>query len=373
MHFSSTFYSQPVLLVSLILSSFATPTPARSIAHHAQALSIRDKPNLPLPVEVIYEFPPGTWLENIAVRPNGQILTTVLTAPEIYQVDPCKERAPILVHSFPETSVFGIVELDPDVFYVSTGNISFSPYDGQLSTVPDTFAVWKLDLRSYSVQYGKPAQVSKIVTFPEARLLNGIAVLDHEKGLLVIADSLFGLIWELDVHTGEIRAFLDDPLTKGSPNATFPIGANGIEVRNGEVYFTNTEQGIIARFPIKFEETPDPPTAVVVVKGITGADDFTIGPNGAFFAAGITSSALTYAPASGGDAEILAKITANPTSVAFGRRPEDAQSVYLSSAGGTPLEFVSTSPPRGRILKVDVKAFVSGGYGNQTAATGKTI
>jgi hypothetical protein len=356
MHFSSALSSQPVCAIALLLCTI-TPTPALSSANHAPALSVRDHPNLPLPVEVIHEFPPGTWLENIAVRRNGQILTTVTTAPEIYQVDPCKQRDPILLYSFPATSATGLAELQPDVFYVATGNTSSS--GGQLSTVPGSFAVWKVDLRSFSVRHGKPAQVSKVATIPDARGLNGVAVLDHRKGLLLMADSLRGLIWRLNVHTGEVKIFTDDPLTKAPPSSQLPIGINGIKVRNGAVYFTNTDRGIIARLNIKNDGTPEGP-AVVVVKGIATVDDFVIGPNGAFFPALILSGALSYAPATGGDAEIIANMTANPTAVAFGRRPEDAQSVYLSSAGGPLALFASKSPPRGKILKVDVTAFLNG-------------
>ena len=68
--------------------------------------------------------------------------------------------------------------------------------------------------------------------------------------------------------------------------------------------------------------------------------------------------ALAYAPAPGGDVKNIANITANPTAVAFGRTPKDAQSVYLTSAGGTIDQYASQSPPRGRILKVDVNAFL---------------
>ena len=335
-----------ILILAGCASPTSTPLLSSSPPHHAQPISVRDEPNratlplpLPLPVEVIRDFPPGTWLENIAVRRNGQILTTVTTAPEIYQVDPCKERAPVLLHSFPATSVVGLAELHPDVFYVTSGN-STSGSDGRILAVPGSFAVWKLDLR------GKQVRVSKIATVPKARLLNGVAVLDYRKRLLLIADSILGLIWQLNVHTREVEVFADDPLAKASPGAKDPTGINGIKVRNGAVYWTNTDQKIIARLDLKHNGTPKGP-AVVVVKGIIGADDFNIGPNGAFFAAQNAGSALVYAPAAGGDAKILANITADPTAVAFGRRPEDIQSVYLSSA-------------RGKILKVNVKAFVDG-------------
>ena len=350
-HFSA-FDSQIFFAVSLLFSIFITPNIALSSTYHAQGLSTTNKPKLPLPVEVIYDFPPGIWCENLAVRRNGQILVTVTTIPVIYQVDPHKKRDPILIYTFPASSVNGIAELEPDVFYVATVNITV--VNGQTGIVNGTATIWKVDLRSFSVRHGKPAQVTKIITISKARLLNGVAVLNRRQGLLVIADSTLGLIWQLNVRTKEFKVFADDLLTRPLPDTPVPIGANGVKVRKGVVYFSNTFRDIIARIRIKDQKTPIGP-AVVVVTGLTGMDDFAIGPNGAFFAAQIIGNAFSYAPPTGGEAVILVNNTFNPTAVAFGRRPEDAQSAYISCAGGT---VGSPDPPQGKILKVDVKAFL---------------
>ena len=39
-------------------------------------------------ITLMFEFPNGTWLENLAVRPSGSIITTILTAPELYLLQP---------------------------------------------------------------------------------------------------------------------------------------------------------------------------------------------------------------------------------------------------------------------------------------------
>lgn len=360
MHFShfSEFKSLVFFAISLMFSFFTTLTIARSSSYHAQGLSIVGKPQLPLPFEVIYEFPPGYWCENLAVRRNGQILVTITTKPELYLVDPFKDRAAILIYSFPfpASSVIGIVEFKSDVFYVATGNVTLSP-SGVPSVAPNSSMIWKVDLRTFSAADETPAKVSEIAVFPDAGNLNGLAVLNHRKGLLLGADSLGGRIWQLNVYTRKIEIFSEDPLTKASPGAKLAIGVNGIRVRKGAVYFSNTDKAIIARLIVKNNEIPIG-SAVAVVTGLTGMDDFAIGPNGAFFSAQNLNDSLSYAPASGGPAEFIANITANPTSAAFGRRPEDAESVYISCAGGTFAEFNSLSPPRGKILKVDVTAFL---------------
>lgn len=354
-HCSFAFNFLPLFAISLIFSNFTAPIVALSSPDYTQGLSVPNEPKLPLPVEVIYDFPPGIWAENLAVRRNGQILVSVATAPQIYQVDPLKRRPAILLYTFPAFSVTGIAELEADVFYVAAGNFTIT--NGQVSVVPGSSIIWKLDLRTFSAEDEKPAQVSKIATFPEAGNLNGVAVLNRRKGLLLAADSIRGLIWQLNLHTKEIKIFTEDPLTTTIPDSQLPIGVNGIKVRKGAVYFSNTNREIIARLIVKNNKTPIG-SAVPIVTGLTGMDDFAIGANGAFFAAENLNDALSYAPATGGDAQIIANITANPTAVAFGRRPEDAQSVYVTCAGGTFADFSSPSPPRGKVLKVDVKAFL---------------
>lgn len=348
-------FVRPFVLIFLVCFCFATSISAFPSLSHAQALFTRDKPKLPLPVQLISEFPPRIPLENIAVRRNGQILITVVAAPEIYQVDPSKKREPILLYTFPATLVTGIAELQPDVFYVVTGNLSTG---APFPSIPDSYTVWKVDLQPFSISLGKSVEVTKIVTFPKAGLLNGIAVLNHRKGLLLIADSFLGLIWRLNVYTKNIEVFTDDPLTKSSLNPAISLAVNGVKVRHGAVYFSNSVRNIIARININDDGTAKGP-AVVVVKGFKEIDDFAIGPNGAFFVADNIGNALAYASAAGGDAKIIANITGNPTAVAFGRRPEDARSVYLTSAGGPLASFASSSPPRGRLLKVDVNAFLN--------------
>lgn len=342
---------------SLLLSVLATTS---AFLSSASAIS-------PLQPEIVAEFPPGFFLENLAVRRNGQILATVASTAQVYQIDPCKtKRVPLLIYSFPADRVAGIAELEPDIFYVATANKSAD--SNPFGSAPGSLAIWKLDLRSFSVRYTDDeedsqsgANATKIATFPKAQNLNGVAVLNHRKGLLVITDSILGLIWQLNVYTKEIKIFADDPLAKSSPDALLPVGINGIKVRRGAVYFSNSGTGIIARINVKQNEFPTGP-ATVVVKGLIGPDDFTIGPNGGFFIAEFLNNALGYAPASGGDARIPTKINSNPTSIAFGkgRKPRDARTVYVTSAGG-PLEaFATKNPPAGKLLKIDVTPLLDG-------------
>lgn len=73
----------------------------------------------------VWQFPNDTWIENIAVRSNGQLLVTLLTVPELYQVDPAGAQEPKLVYRFPQAlGLFGIAELETDVFGVISSNFT---------------------------------------------------------------------------------------------------------------------------------------------------------------------------------------------------------------------------------------------------------
>src|ERR1700723_3712619 len=99
--------------------------------------------NTTLPTRDMYQFPNETWVENLAVRQNGQILVTVHTAPELYLVDPFHANSsPVLVHRIPDViGLLGIVEVQHDMFYVIAGNRSVAT----LETAPGSYSIWKID------------------------------------------------------------------------------------------------------------------------------------------------------------------------------------------------------------------------------------
>lgn len=82
-------------------------------------------------VRNITQFPDGTFVENIAIRSNGQALVTLLSAPELHLVDLDHGGCPHLIHQFPEvTGVLGIAEVEDDVFAVIAGNFSLTTLQG---------------------------------------------------------------------------------------------------------------------------------------------------------------------------------------------------------------------------------------------------
>lgn len=65
----------------------------------------------------IYGFPNNTYVENLAVRSNGQILVNIPNSSEVWLIDPEFPNRAVIVHEF--SSMLGlsaIVEYEPDVF-----------------------------------------------------------------------------------------------------------------------------------------------------------------------------------------------------------------------------------------------------------------
>ncbi|KAL8636981.1 MAG: hypothetical protein Q9228_005692, partial [Teloschistes exilis] len=148
------------------------------------------------PTKLLYQFPNGTWLENLAVRPAGTILTTVLTAPDLYLIHPdAKNPSPKLVHHFSShKSLVGITETTPDTFFVIAAN-----YSGETrSAVPGSSAI-------YRVFFPNPYTTDPIVSLaanlpPDTILPNGLTALNPST--LLVADSRTGTILSVNTVTG---------------------------------------------------------------------------------------------------------------------------------------------------------------------------
>lgn len=196
----------------------------------------------PYPVRQLYQFPNDTFthIENIAVRQNGQLLLTLITAPEVYSFDPGDNHpSPKLLYTFPHaTSLTGIAETAPDVFAVVAGNYTHETYQGK----PGSFSVWSIDMNP-----AKP-RVKHLASVPGVHAANGMTVVDGSPDMILMADSALGLVWSLNTTTGEYQKAFEDPHL--APTDTFPLGVNGIRSHGRTLYFTNSAQGLFGSVAI---------------------------------------------------------------------------------------------------------------------------
>ena len=193
------------------------------------------------PTNLIYQFPNGTFVENLAVRPDGSILLSFITAPELYLLQPSSTKPdPRLLYRFDNaTSTLGITEVSRDTFIVAVTNIS-----GPAQGVPGSSNLWR-------VSFPKPKSTPKIALaakIPNVVTPNGLVTLNKHK--ILLADSAKGLVFVVDVDTGVSSVAITDPLFANNGR---PISVNGLKILGHTLYFTNTAQNILGQVDINLK------------------------------------------------------------------------------------------------------------------------
>lgn len=296
----------------------------------------------------------GTWYENIAVRPNGHILATRIDKPVVDEIDPVKGTgSPVvgLPDSLGFTGLTGIAEIRPDVFAIGAGQYKFG-----VGPVPGSWEVFTLDLTSPD----GIAQTQSLLAIPEIGLLNGLTKFDDNT--LLAADSEFGALYKIDVPSATYTKLLsaeDGDTALGSPEGVpMQIGINGVKVRDGFLYFTNTMRQSFYRVPLDASAKPTGPVETVA-SGFS-ADDFAFGPDGtAYITTHITNEVVAVAP--GGHQKEAVVISghqdtleiAGSTAAAFGRgtgEADDSNVLYVVTAGGL------SQPVKGQVEPAKVVA-----------------
>lgn len=322
---SAVTFTRPANSAPAQLPSSGAP---RNVARSIISASVHD----------IYDFGKGTWVENLAVRSNGQILVTLLSTPDVYLVNPF-QRTATLVHTFtPAKACLGIAELGNDIFYVAAGGLDIKTF-----TAPNgTFSVWKVDMSQSSTT------VTKVADFPQVNTFNGMTAYN---GFLLIADSGLGAVWSLNVNNGQTKKVMADPLM--APTSTVaPTGVNGIKVRGNNLYFTNTNQAIWAKIPINPDGTAAG-SASIVVPNFIGGDDFQFDYIGDPFFAG--NNQLRVRASWGGDVVVASNdmLLSGSTACEFGRTSSDGASLYVSTNGGIAGYVTGAFTQPGRVVRVD--------------------
>lgn len=300
-------------------------------------------PNAPNPVIGGFAFPKGAWIENIAIRSNGQQLLTRLDSPEIYllQLETWNPHS-ILVYRFPGVQALtGIVEIAPDVFAVTAGNYT-------LASGPTTgsWAVWRVDLNGWNSTPPEgtlplPAShVSKIADVTEAAYLKGMSLLSDRYVLL--SDFRAGVVYRLDFNSGAYKIVIEDGLMVAVPQPIFGAsGVNGLRVRDGYLYFTNTGQNILAKIPINADGIPSGTASVITHTPASTDyfDGFTFDAHGDVYLGTGSGNTLVRVSQSGGPVVKIAgrldsTTLAGPTNCAFGRGATDQGVLYVAITGG---------------------------------------
>ena len=301
----------------------------------------------PLSAEQFYKFKNGSVPENIGVRKNGKLLVTLNTSPDLYQINPYGEQDGELLHSFKGyNALFGITEVEHDVFYLLSGNWSNAPdYQG----VKGSWSVWSVDMGSHPKSYGnrgskQTPRVRKVTDIPEATLLDGFTALNYQKGLAVTGDATTGTLYVIDTKAGKSREIYQDDKLAGKSKGgkgTDAFGINGMKYRNGRLYFTNASKALLATLAIDANTGDVTKGAKAVTEGEydTFIDEFAFDPKGNIYMAADLVGIYYLPVASRQSYEHLIDLP-GISSVTLGRTDVDATTLYVTT-GVKPPQGVS--------------------------------
>jgi hypothetical protein len=282
-----------------------------------------------LPTTLLHQFPNGTWVENLAVRSNGQLVATIASSPDVYQVDPQKRCDPFLIHHFANLSgTVGITETAPDIFQIAVGNFSLATFLG----TPGSFTIFEVNLTSIPIcpnshtTFNIP--IARIADVPGAAFLDGLTTLPQVENLVLAADLNLGVVWQIDIDNGNSSISIDDPLMKPGAVSNI-IGVDGIKIRDGVLYFTNPGQNIIGMVPI---DTLGHATGNASEVVPIGGDDFAIDQMGQLFSVGGSGNLSEVFVMAQRDVNLT--IFPGPTACQFGRGASDQGCLYVTTSGG---------------------------------------
>ncbi|KAH8817443.1 hypothetical protein F5884DRAFT_853860 [Xylogone sp. PMI_703] len=329
------------------------------------ALALPDTPpNFNNELRTVHQFPNLTWIENFAIRSNGQIVATDVAGGRIFLVDPKSPQAePPVIYQFPEnTAIAGITEVEDDVFY--TAGSHGTVYNFTFTT--NTSAVWEVDMRHYD--HTKKVSVRKVTDITKAIVPNGVTTLSKQYGTILVGDAEGGVIWKVDVKTGAHGIAIDDPYFKPNTSVHPPFGVNGIHIIEKQtsksksvptLYFSNTSRGYLGFIPICPETGKATGNATLLSDSVHAADDFTVDSCGNVWLAENVLNTLVRVFPDGHVQTIAGGPTSTaligPVAVAFGRGCDDRDVLYISTDGYTVDANQNPLTTNGKIAAIDVR------------------
>ena len=339
--------------LSVVLPILALPTNA-----------LNDKQdNEPL-VRLLYEYPDGTWLENLAVRASGELLITHLDKPRLDQFNPLEANSePEVVHRFHSSlALSGIAEIAPDTFAVAVGNFTFAG-----GGVRNSWGIWEVNLNEPG---DIKAIVNEIASVPEAIFPNGMCVLPTSSTPhnILFGDIRTGVIWHVDTTTGASKVVINNTLTAVAEDPVFGTsGVNGIHVQNGILYFVNSAKGLFASLRVHPDGTPAGDPTIISrshkSEEIFYFDDFAIKDGDAYLVTGSGNSIERMGLDGTPKGRIIAgnlnsTEIAEPTSCAFGRTDCDSHILYVITSGAIAAPVDGNITTGAQILAVDTSRWV---------------
>ncbi|OJJ99648.1 hypothetical protein ASPACDRAFT_60486 [Aspergillus aculeatus ATCC 16872] len=295
----------------------------------------------------------GTWLENLALGPaptprdtntTQTLLVTRMDVPELWKIDVSTGQGEV-VATFPNaTACMGVTPLAREGVYAAVaGRLQITDIG---HPVVGSWGVYSVDISG-----GDAVSVHKIADVPEAGWLNGVTFFPSGasggSGLVLMADSVNGVIWQLDTQTGKYSVALNDTASMAaSPTDPLGLGVNGVRVWRGFVYYSTDSVQAVFRVPVRWDDSLQTVRAAGAVETVAEkvvVDDFAVAEDGGLYLMAVADNQVVSVTAAG-QRSVLAGVrdsalVAGCTSAVVSR---DGRRLFVTTNGG------HITPPRGR-------------------------
>lgn len=209
---------------------------------------------------VLAEYPNGTFLENVTTTSKGTLVVTSYFAKTLEVIEPGK---PTRTFATLPAHPVGIMRYG-DGYLVSAHGSPFN--SGPSFTQTQQMLVLKAD-----------GSVKATIAAPDARFLNGLV--GHMGTDALVADSIAGVIWRVDVAKKTLTPWLRDPaLLQDAASKEFRPGANGLKRRGQDLLISNSSLGHLAS--VRIDAKGAPAGAVTIISKTGAIDDFLVGKSG---------------------------------------------------------------------------------------------
>jgi hypothetical protein len=274
---------------------------------------------------VIASYPNGAFLENLSAGPDGRLLITSYSDKRLLAWS--GEGAPV---------TFAQLEVHPVGILARAGDVIVSAHGAPFTGGPAFLSSNRL------LVLDRAGRLVRSIAAPNARFLNGLVALPS--GVVLAADSIAGRIWRFDPASGALSSWLEHAELAPDPARPQLPGANGLKLRDGWLYVSNSGRGTLSRVKLDGDRPGGAPELVARTGAI---DDYAFLPDGSI-AAATHGDRLTRIAPGGAVSDILPTGCGGCTSVApFG--PDGALVVLttgkLLEGGKGPAQILKVAAP----------------------------
>jgi sugar lactone lactonase YvrE len=239
------------------------------------------------PVTTVVAFDPqhNEFPEGLAMTRRGDIVVSMAFTGEVRHIDPAGRQRVLATIPPAPGLLLGLTSPRPGLLYAALA-----------SSVAETHGVWAVT---------DDGQTRRIAALDPAGQPNGITTDCDGNGIttdcdgnIYVGDSLLGVVWRI-TPSGAVERWSGDPLLTPDPASGVGLGANGVLVRDGDVYVANTDRALVARIPIRADGTAGPARTYVADPRLLGADDLAFDVRGNLYVTtdGLGNSLVRVTPA----------------------------------------------------------------------------